>query len=149
MQLCDVVNYLTDKIPSIGESVLSMVRSYAKKLTQANIPFQKAMEQIHSAGGKTVWAHPFVGYHDFQRIPLTQEEILHVLDILIAAGLDGLETDYLGFSSEQQAWLRQTAARKGLFRTAGSDFHGSPSRNQMGVTVDGQPDEMHRLLGKS
>lgn len=146
MQLCDVANYLTDKIPTIEESILSMVHSHAKKLTQANISFEEGIFRIHSAGGKTVWAHPFVGYHDFQRIPLTQEEILNVVDVLIEAGLDGLETDYLGFSCEQQAWLRQTAERKGLFRTAGSDFHGSPSRNRIGVMVDSQPEEMHRLL---
>lgn len=146
LQLCDVTNYLKQKYPSIEEPPLRLVDSYALDLTRANLTFEEGIRAIHQAGGKAVWAHPFDVYHKFRKTSLTQEEILITLQTLQEAGLDGLEANYLWFSAKQQEWLWKTAKENGLRCTAGSDFHAPVGRNKMGVDVEAQPEEIHKLL---
>ena len=137
MQLCDVEAYVRQLYPLAPEEVYGRIEEYASDLDQVNISVREAMELIHDAGGKTVWAHPFCTYRRFHKIRMSREEILDSLPEMKETGLDGLETDYLDFTEEERDWLRDIASRNGLITTAGSDFHGSPGRSRMGVDIKG------------
>ena len=137
MQLCDVEAYVRQLYPLAPEEVYGRIEEYASDLDQVNISVREAMDLIHDAGGKTVWAHPFCTYRRFHKIRMSREEILDALPKMKETGLDGLEADYLDFTEEERGWLRDIASRNGLITTAGSDFHGSPGRSRMGVDIKG------------
>lgn len=138
MQLCDVEAYVRILYPEAEEPVYRKISEYSSELDRANISVQEAMDLIHGAGGKTVWAHPFYTYEKFHKIRISGDEILAALPPMKEMGLDGIEADYLSFSEEEREWLRGNAQREGLITTAGSDFHGSPGRSRMGVIKKGE-----------
>jgi 3',5'-nucleoside bisphosphate phosphatase len=72
-----------------------------------------AIALVRAAGGVTVLAHPY--YID---------DLEHVLDRLVTAGLAGMEVDYGSYTPEERDVLRDLATRRGLIATGGSDFHG-------------------------
>lgn len=146
LQLCDVANYLKQKYPMLDDSARQLVDSYALDLTRANLTFEEGIRAVHQAGGKAVWAHPFSVYHKFQKISISHEDVRLVLNVLKKAGLDGIEANYLWFSPEQQKWLWETAKENELYCTAGSDFHAPVGRNKMGMDIQAQPKEIHKLL---
>ncbi len=74
----------------------------------------EAIDRIHQAGGLAVLAHPFNTFDH-------KEDDLQVL---INAGLDGIEAYSNYHSDEQVAWYREYAEKHGLLITCGSDFHG-------------------------
>jgi predicted metal-dependent phosphoesterase TrpH len=71
-----------------------------------------AIAAIHAAGGVAVLAHPGL-YEDFPAI----------IERLVPLGLDGVETYYYDHLPEQVRQLEQLAAKHGLIRTVGGDFH--------------------------
>lgn len=99
------------------ERYLSVGRPLYEPLVHA-APVE-AVKAIVAAGGHAVLAHPML--YDY----LTREELEQKLDELIAAGLEGIEAYYSTYTPEQTAYVVELAARKGLFTTGGSDFHGS------------------------
>jgi predicted metal-dependent phosphoesterase TrpH len=72
-----------------------------------------AIALVRAAGGVPVLAHPY-----------TSGGVEAVLDRLIPAGLAGMEVDYGQYAPEEREALRQTADRRGLIATGGSDYHG-------------------------
>jgi predicted metal-dependent phosphoesterase TrpH len=72
-----------------------------------------AIALIRAAGGVPVLAHPY-----------TAGGVESVLDRLIPAGLRGMEVDYGPYTPEEREALRETATRRGLIATGGSDYHG-------------------------
>ena len=74
---------------------------------------REAIESIRTAGGVAVWAHPDVAAFD-----------LHVREFA-SWGLNGVEC-YRPNTSPTESQLFEAASRSlGLFRTGGSDWHGS------------------------
>lgn len=133
LQLCDIANYLKNSYPAISSNRLDYVQSYAPKLSRANITVQEGISAIHAAGGKAVWAHPFIVYHDFQKQKLTFDEVTLALAFFQQLGLDGIEADYWDFQEKERAQLRELSSCHSLFYTCGSDFHGSRHRNHLGI----------------
>nr|WP_026297068.1 PHP domain-containing protein [Paenibacillus daejeonensis] len=82
----------------------------------------EAMEWIREAGGICVLAHP--GLYGDDRL----------IEPLIQAGLDGIETSHPDHSPEQESAYRLLAERHGLIMTGGSDFHGE----RRGVVFHGE-----------
>lgn len=99
------------------ERYLSVGRPLYEPLAHAD-PVE-TVKTIVAAGGHAVLAHPML--YDY----LTRDELEQKLDELIAAGLEGIEAYYSTYTPEQIAYVVGLAARKGLFTTGGSDFHGS------------------------
>ena len=78
----------------------------------------KAIEIIRQSGGLPVLAHPAY-------IPVENYRGLEALiSSLSEAGLSGLEAYYPEHSREMITFLEETAERRCLFLTGGSDFHG-------------------------
>jgi hypothetical protein len=97
---------------------------------------EEAMELIKSAGGKAVLAHPgmFSTYTVAGGTSLKDFEELFFL--LVDLGLSGIETYYPNHSREQTEYFEELALRCGLWRTAGSDYHGEYKPN-CGMSMPG------------
>lgn len=54
-----------------------------------------------------------------------------LLDYLCSIGLDGIKAFYPRYSQEQSDFLQTEAIKRGMFVTAGSDFHGTEKRKIM------------------
>lgn len=135
LQICDIVHYISSKYSDVPSCVYDIVARYTMELNNANISVENAINTIHNAGGKTVWAHPFCVYKNFEKTNINKEEILATLKILRKLGLDGIEAHYLAFSDGERQWLYNIAKNQNMICTAGSDFHGSKGRSCMGVTL--------------
>lgn len=133
LQLCDILSDMRAKYPDIDSDSVELIQSFAERLTSVNISARDAIAKIHKAGGKAVWAHPFVVYHKLKKKIITEKKVESILEQLQAWGIDGMETDYLAFAPKDRDWLRSLANAHHLFCTAGSDFHGLPGREDMGV----------------
>jgi predicted metal-dependent phosphoesterase TrpH len=113
--------------PHIGQALLAagyvkdMEEAFVRYLVPCNepkrfFPLQEAINLIHEAGGCTVLAHPnFIG--------VSNGRLEELLDIFIAAGLDGLEAHSSGAGNDGIDRYITMARRKNLIVTGGSDFH--------------------------
>ena len=81
----------------------------------------EAIRAILSAGGIPVYAHPIGGEREKR---LTMSELEGRVDALIKLGLGGLECYYSRYSGEDEALLISFAKSRGLYVSAGSDYHG-------------------------
>lgn len=135
LQLCDIKNYMRLKYPTAGSHVFDHIDSYSAKLNRTNLSFSQALSLIHDAGGKAVWAHPFYVYKDFEKMQLTHQEVLAILEYLIPFHLDGIEAFYPAFDNKTQTWLVELTHKYNLLFTAGSDFHGSKGRDLISMEI--------------
>lgn len=83
------------------------------------ISCKDAIRLILDAGGLPVLAHP--GIIDFQH----PHDMDTFVNMLVDAGLAGIEVYYPGHDSGLRKQLSQMVDNKGLIATGGSDFHGS------------------------
>lgn len=135
LQLCDVAHYLDIRYPGAAPCAFDMVQSYGPKLNEVNLSVEKAMELIHCAGGKAVWAHPFHVYQDFRKVRIERPDVLASLELFRSMGLDGIEAYYAAFCEEDRKWLYDLASGNDMICTAGSDFHGSEGRSMLGMEM--------------
>jgi predicted metal-dependent phosphoesterase TrpH len=87
-----------------------------------------SIEQIRSAGGLAVLAHPTYLKAE------NEEELEKIIRELADHGLDGMEAWYSTHSAEQTAMCMRIAQKCNLEVAGGSDFHGEAARG--GGTVD-------------
>lgn len=86
---------------------------------KARIPTTLAIEQIRSAGGVPVLAHPgLLDVSDF-------EAYEYLLSELVPAGLKGIEVYYPSHSPEETDYFLELTEKFDLLPTGGSDFHGA------------------------
>lgn len=135
LQLCDVAAYIREKYSDAQEHIFEVIDSYAKKLNSVNISVEEAVDFIHNAGGRAIWAHPFCVYKDFRKVSINESEILATLEVLSKTGIDGIEACYLAFSDEKRKWLCALAENRNMIYTAGSDFHGLKGRESIGIEI--------------
>ena len=135
LQLCDVQNYITSLFPIYSDKVRTLINDYAFHLSNSNISIEEAIDAIHHAGGKAVWAHPYHVYHQFRKKTITLSEVKYILNELMVFGIDGIEANYLDFFPKQRDTLKELAIRNHLLYTGGSDYHGFPGRDDMGIEI--------------
>ena len=90
---------------------------------------EEVVHAILSAGGIPVWAHPLGGTGER---PLGNEEFQSQLELLADAGVKGLECYYSIYTQEQIQFLLDTAERRRLYISGGSDYHGVNKTVQLG-----------------
>ena len=90
----------------------------------------EAVRLVRAAGGVPVFAHPRARL----RGRIVGDD---VLEAMIEAGLAGLEADHRDNPEQERTWLRETAARHGLFVTGSSDYHGAGKPNLIGEFTTG------------
>lgn len=132
LELSDIDRAVQAACPD-APALRALVAAHAAVMDRQNIPAGQAIQLIHAAGGAAVWAHPFAVYRHFCKRELTLSQVEAALAALLPRGLDGLEGCYLAFAEEQRAALAALARRNGLLCTAGSDCHGIPPRDKVGV----------------
>ena len=86
-------------------------------LAVAGTPVREVLSALLDDDAVGSLAHP----NDLQRVGTLEA----TLEVLVAAGLVGLECDYATYDPPARAALRAVAARRGLVATGGSDAHGT------------------------
>ncbi len=118
--------HLAREIIRLGraESVDEAIRRYlrGKGTDGGRVDGRKVIQTIQSAGGVAVWAHPLGGE---RKRHITKEVFLTRLEVLLSAGLQGLECWYSRYDQDEINLLTQTAKDYGLFISGGSDYHGA------------------------
>ena len=99
---------------------------------KAGLEFDRAVLEIHKAGGIAVLAHPMSLYTAWGRLP-------DLIKNLKERGLDGLEAWHPSAKVSSCKRLEELGKKLGLCVTAGSDFHGEarPDR-KLGITAGGK-----------
>lgn len=97
---------------------------------------QNVIDEIHTAGGIAVLAHPVAsGCIDY-------------INEIIEMGIDGIEVFHPSADEEQQAMLKKVAASHKILMTGGSDFHGMYNQYNVSLGDYNTPDDcLHALLG--
>ena len=85
----------------------------------------QAVEAIHEAGGKAIWAHPYWDFRDEDQHEATRD----VLERFAALGGDGVEAFYVSYTEDQTRRLVELAAGLDMLTTGSADFHGSDNPN--------------------
>ena len=86
---------------------------------------EEAFRIVHAAGGICVMAHPKYWRREWKRSGCDYAAAERELARLKEAGLDGLECHYQANLPEENMEFTRIAARLGLLKSAGSDFHGA------------------------
>lgn len=85
--------------------------------------FFKTIEQtidiIHEADGMAFFAHPCIHHMEHERVT-------KMLDCARSVGLDGIEVLHAKHSIEDRKFLIDYANKYDLYKSGGSDYHGSP-----------------------
>ena len=87
---------------------------------------EKAVSEIHNAGGIAIWAHPLY------RASNDRSYMRKVVRELLKYGLDGVEAYYTSFTLDQTRAVLDIAEEFSLLLSGGSDFHGA---NQEGIKL--------------
>ena len=97
---------------------------------------QNVIDEIHTAGGIAVLAHPVAsGCIDY-------------INEIIEMGIDGIEVFHPSADESQQAQLKKIATANKLLMTGGSDFHGMYNQYNVSLGDYSTPDDcLHALLG--
>lgn len=94
---------------------------------KVRIPAEDAIHLIRAAGGIAVLAHPMLlsgPLFDENPEVLPGKGFESLLDPLVSYGLGGIEAYYPGHTPAQTSFLIETAGKRGLLVTGGTDFHG-------------------------
>lgn len=116
-----------------AETKEKAIKQYINKLHFGSeyVTPKEAIEGVLGSGGIPVLAHPAYGNGDQL---ILGEELSERVERLIGYGLKGVEGFYSGFTGKIRAQVLSIAENKGLYVTAGSDFHGSNKLVQLGDT---------------
>ncbi len=132
----EIAHLLT--IPSVGKPHLAnmiVAKGFADNRADAieryidqcrtgndKIDAEQAINAINISGGISVWAHPIGGEREPE---LPEDKFTDTLNELISYGLKGLECWYSKYEYAKCERLEDTAKRKGLYVSGGSDYHGA------------------------
>lgn len=97
---------------------------------------QNVIDEIHTAGGIAVLAHPVAS------------DCIDYINEIIEMGIDGIEVFHPSADDEQQAMLKKVAASHKILMTGGSDFHGMYNQYNVSLGDYNTPDDcLHAILG--
>lgn len=88
----------------------------------------QAVEAIHEAGGKAIWAHPYWDFRDQDQHEATRD----VLERFAALGGDGVEAFYTSHTEDETRRLVELATGLDMLTTGSADFHGPKNPNFSG-----------------
>ncbi len=128
-----------------SEAISKYINRYHGK--SPHVTPEHAIRAVTEAGGIPVLAHSYFGdgSQDFGL-----EEVKARVDRLEAFGLQGLECCYTRYTDRQREDLLLLAKERGLYVTAGSDYHGNNKKVMLGDTglmpQDPVPEGLVRFL---
>ncbi|WP_084253010.1 PHP domain-containing protein [Devriesea agamarum] len=101
----------------------------------------RAVQQICSAGGVAIAAHP----GSVSRGWVLPDD---VLEAMIEAGLAGIEVDHREHDAQTRRRLASLAAAHGLLTTGSSDYHGTGKPNRLGENLT-SPDVLAAIIARA
>lgn len=104
---------------SIGEAIDKYIGPHSP---DDRIDAKMAIDAILASGGIPVYAHPIGGEREMR---LDAVELYRRADILRDLGIRGLEAYYSRYTARDRAPILSVADELGLFKSGGSDYHGS------------------------
>ena len=93
----------------------------------------EAFDLVHASGGVAILAHPAIG------------DMWRHIDILVPAGLDGIEAYHYSHASADIKRAKQVAKQYNLILSGGSDFHGRGSREATPGSLAVPPEYLDRI----
>ena len=114
-----------------ADSIDEAIKNYLNKLKipKVSIDAAEAIRAIKQAGGVAVWAHPLGGEGETH---LTPDDFYRQFDLLLQAGIEGLECYYSRYDAREASFLVSVAKENNLHITAGSDYHGKNKTISLG-----------------
>lgn len=133
MRIQDIINHINSSFAckQRKKQLIEIADSFYPRLFLQDCTLNEAINIIKCSGGIPVLAHAFFSYRDYDIINNTQQDVSSLIDYLCDIGIEGIEVFYSRFNKSQVEWLLKKATSKNMMITAGSDFHGTPSRNTM------------------
>lgn len=94
------------------------------------LDYRTAIKAIRAAGGIAIWAHPLGGEHmrHFEKWEFERQ-----LDLLLQAGIQGLECYYSRYNEKEIAMLVEACHKHHLLISGGSDYHGENKNIALGT----------------
>jgi predicted metal-dependent phosphoesterase TrpH len=109
-----------------NKAVFGKTPSFAEAIIEGDfLSVEEAIELIQSAGGKAVLAHPGLFRIYTVRGDSKKQDFEDLLSDLVKMGLSGIEAFYPDHSESETEYFNILATQYGLWRTAGSDYHGN------------------------
>ena len=108
---------LLGEISDVGSFIRAYLTSGKETyISTEHISVRSAISLIRQARGVAVWSHPALHFEDFDKLE-------RALKKFIDFGIEGIEVFNPAHTEVQIKFLNGLAAKYGILRTAGSDFH--------------------------
>ncbi len=121
-------------VSSVNEAFSTIFREPdIKAIKKVTMPSKKAIDTIHAGGGLAVMAHPMEQRRRDESFEEFKPRMFHIIDTMLAYGIDGLECHHPSASEMQQELLVEYAKEHGLMITRGSDFHSLEARRDFEI----------------
>ena len=101
---------------------VNIYETYLKGMPSDRMDAIQSVKTAIVAGGIAVWAHPLGGTGEKR---LDKNKFDAQLEVLMQAGIKGLECYYSEYTMEEVEMLRRIAEQKVLLISGGSDYHGT------------------------
>ncbi len=100
---------------------------------ESRLDGEEVIRAVLRAGGVPVWAHPYGGTNEKE---VSEQDFEKQLDLLLSAGLMGLECFYSKYTRQQVTSLLAASKRNRLLVSGGSDYHGRNKSVPLGKLND-------------
>lgn len=134
-------------VPTRSDAFTSILHRNSKYyVSDHSLDTLEAIRLIRQAGGVSVIAHPLI---DFPAGASIQDLPKDHFELLIDAGLDGIEVNHRAVPDRAKDWLRDLAHRHNLIVTGSSDYHGVTGKdNRLGENKT-SPEMLKRIIDQA
>lgn len=101
-----------------------------------NIGIKDAIQMIHAAGGKILWAHPFEILIGLNKLTLNEEQVAYIAQEMKMLGVDGIEVYYGKYHHGQIDFLKTLQREHDYILSAGTDYHAKESQPNTFIDID-------------
>ena len=131
-------------VPTRSDAFTSILHRNSKYyVSDHSLDTLEAIRLIRQAGGVSVIAHPLI---DFPAGASIQDLPKNHFELLIEAGLDGIEVNHRAVPDRAKDWLRDLALKHNLIVTGSSDYHGLTGKdNRLGENKT-SPEMLQRII---
>lgn len=88
-----------------------------------NMNVTEAIQIIHDANGKAIWAHPFDILNFVVKERIDENKVDLICQRLKVLGIDGIEVYYEPYTMKQQDFLKEMQYNYGFIASVGTDYH--------------------------